>query len=574
MAYTETPSGAESSYQRSSDREWVAAAVYEEYCAERRPFLDRFAECAKLSDRTAYVWPETSPIEAMVQANQSDGARGVDFLKAALMLTMLPPNVQAVRIEADPVLAKLYDDVTKGKVTLDSQLSIYSQKIADEVDAIHLRGPTEIAVRDLLIGGNAGFFLYKKGLPRHIPLSRYVQKRDSYGRLLRMIICEQVEERFLSERAKKALQSPSARPTSSLYVYSGSVLYEPTNPKTKDKKYEIYTCVEARQGKDEFDDLTYDVWQEIAGVVIEGSFGGPYDEHNCPFMSWGYEWVGSENYAHSRVERYSGGLNSTEGLTQIVLEGAAAISKIVLGVDPGGLISPDELADAKNGDIVPARVTNGVVQDVGAIQTHKTLDLGFAKALRDTLSQETSRDFGYIYQARDKDRVTAEETSVLAQQLERGLGGIYSHFSRTIQLPLFERVIYRLEERNEAPIIPMRRKDRDKKQILHVRVITGLEALGRGNDAQRILGVIQSLAQMASIPQQVMQQLDVKTIIKKICLSQGVNPEEFTLTDEQVAALMEQARQQQNIEALGPNIVNQVGQAAIAAQNPPSQSAA
>jgi hypothetical protein len=78
---------------------------------------------------------------------------------------------------------------------------------------------------------------------------------------------------------------------------------------------------------------------------------------------------------------------------------------------------------------------------------------------------------------RNAERVTAEEIRYMAQELEAALGGIYSTLSQEFQLPFVTRVMFQMERQKKLPVLP--------EGLVKPAIITGVEALGRGNDVVR-----------------------------------------------------------------------------------------
>ena len=66
----------------------------------------------------------------------------------------------------------------------------------------------------------------------------------------------------------------------------------------------------------------------------------------------------------------------------------------------------------------------------------------------------------------------------MAEQLEAGLGGVYSVLTEELQLPLIRRVMFLMEQDGDLPPIPP--------QLVEPQITTGLEAIGRGNDKARL----------------------------------------------------------------------------------------
>ena len=156
---------------------------------------------------------------------------------------------------------------------------------------------------------------------------------------------------------------------------------------------------------------------------------------------------------------------------------------------------------------------------------------------------------------RDAERVTAEEIRFLANELETSLGGIYSLLSNELQLPLAKRIINSLEKQEKLPKLP--------KDTVEPVIITGFEALGRGNDANKLATMTQTLAGTIG-PEALIQYLNVSDYIKRIGTGFGIDMKGLIKTEEQVQQEQQQAAQAQQraemAKAGTPNAVTQGGE--------------
>jgi hypothetical protein len=128
------------------------------------------------------------------------------------------------------------------------------------------------------------------------------------------------------------------------------------------------------------------------------------------------------------------------------------------------------------------------------------------------------------------------------QELEIALGGVYSILSQEFQLPLVQLIMTKLKKEKKLPQFP--------DEALKPMVITGVEALGRGQDLNELAGFLQHLAPLG--PGVVQQELNVSEYISRLAASLGIDTEGLIKTDEekQQAAeaqkkAMEEAQEQQ-----------------------------
>ena len=242
--------------------------------------------------------------------------------------------------------------------------------------------------------------------------------------------------------------------------------------------------------------------------------------------------IDGEDYGRGYVEEFLGDLKSLEGLSQALVESAAASSKVVFMVRPNSVTKKRDLALTRNGDII-----TGSEEDVSVLQAQKQYDLQVVERSIAKLEERMSYAF-LLHTAiqRDAERVTAQEIRYMAEQLETAMGGVYSLLSQEFQLPLVKILMKRMQESKEIPPLP--------KNSVKPTIITGIEALGRGNDLQKLREFVAELGNLAQMNPQVVQSLNPDDLIKRIATSLGIEMEGLIKTQEQMAA-EQQAQQEQ-----------------------------
>ena len=73
----------------------------------------------------------------------------------------------------------------------------------------------------------------------------------------------------------------------------------------------------------------------------------------------------------------------------------------------------------------------------------------------------------------------------MAEDLEQALGGIYSILSQEFQLPYVMRKMAIMEKNKKLPKLP--------KSSIRPSIVTGLEALGRGNDKNKLISFLTTI---------------------------------------------------------------------------------
>jgi hypothetical protein len=151
---------------------------------------------------------------------------------------------------------------------------------------------------------------------------------------------------------------------------------------------------------------------------------------------------------------------------------------------------------------------------------------------------------------RKAERVTAEEVRLVTQAIERQLGGIYSVLSQEFQLPLVKILMTRMTASKKIPSLP--------KGFVQPVVVTGVEALGRGQDLNKLDSFIAGIGQVLG-PETVQRYVNISEYLKRRAASLGLDTDGLVKTEEQLQAEAQQAQQAQITSQLGPNAVNAMG---------------
>ena len=278
------------------------------------------------------------------------------------------------------------------------------------------------------------------------------------------------------------------------------------------------------------------VRQEVADIDIPEA-AGKYPLDKNPWIPLRYSRIENEDYGRGFIEEYLGDLQSLEGLTQAIVEGSAAAAKVLFLVNPNGTTRPRILANSPNGAIV-----QGNAQDVTVLHQSKER-LGFAFLLNTSIQ-------------RQGERVTAEEIRYMAQELEDVLGGVYSILSQEFQMPLVNRLMDRMSKSGRLPKLP--------KKIIKTTIVTGLEALGRGHDLNKLDSFISGASQL--LGEQFATYVNMSDYLKRRATSLGIDVEGLIRTEEEIQMEQQQQQMMQMGQQVAPNMTNAAGKMAL--ENP------
>lgn len=478
----------------------TVAKRYSQLEAERDTFLERGREAARLTIPT--LLPDEGHSSSSIYATpyQGIGARGVNNLASKLLLALLPPNSPFFRLTIDDFdLQELVGDA-RGQV--EEGLARIERAAMQEVEGKAIRVPVFEALKLLIVTGNALVYMPKTGGMKVFRPDRYVVKRDAMGNLIELITKETVSPLMLPDEVK-ALIPQSETPQKSL---------------------DLFTCLK-RTPKG------FEVHQEVSGIEVPNSKGVFKPDQN-PFIPLRFIRIDGEDYGRGYVEEFVGDLRSLEALTQAIVQGSAASSKVLFLVRPNGNTKSRDLAKAPNGAFL-----TGDANDVSALQVQKASDFRVALETMRMINDRLSAAFLLNSSVqRSAERVTAEEVRFMAQELETSIGGIYSILSQEFQMPLINLLLTSLQKQGKMPKMP--------KDSVKPTVVTGIEALGRGQDLNKLATFLQYLQPLGA--EVIASEMNLGDYIDRLAASLGIDTSGLIKSSEQ--KMQEQMMQQQQMQ--------------------------
>jgi hypothetical protein len=346
-------------------------------------------------------------------------------------------------------------------------------------------------------------------------LDSYTVKRDVQGNIIKIIVKETLSAKTLPVDLQK---------------------YVDITAEDSFKTYDLFTCIK-REAK------RYEIFQEIQGNPIEESFG-QYPLDQLPWIPLRFNRIDNEDYGRGFVEEYIGDLKSVEGLSQAIVEGSAAAAKVLFLVKPNGTTKLRTLAESPNGAIVA-----GDANDVSTLQLNKSTDFRVANEMLQYLTNRLQ--FAFLMNSsveRQAERVTAEEIRYKAQELEMALGGVYSVLSQELQVPLVKLLLARLTKQGKMPKFP--------KNTVKPEIVTGVEALGRGQDLNKLATFLQYLQPLGQ--QIIAQEMNIGDYIDRLGASLGIDTSGLIKTSEEKQMekqMIEQQRQQMMQQQMMQDVV-------------------
>lgn len=529
----------------------TAAQRYAALSTNRDHYLTRARSCAELT--IPHLFPPEGANETSTYDTpfQSLGARGVNNLSSKLLLSLFPVNASPAKMqlgdaELDQLAAMQGADGDALRTVVAQGLMKIEGRIRRWMEGKALRPVMDMVFKHLIVGGNTLLHVNAAFGGRQYSLDKYVVVRDPTGFVLEIVICEPVDPASLSARLRKLLPEDKLAQVNT-----------PTQGPIK-TTLKLFTWIKWKA-----DRKVYSIHQEFEGKVVEGTQGS-YKKEKLPFIPLRWSAVDGEDYGRSYIEQYFGDLKSLESLSKAVTLAAKVTGKAVVLVRPGGVTNKNTLSKAETGDVIV-----GSMEDVGMLQFDKWADM---KVSFEMIKELTTRlAFAFLLNSaiqRNGERVTAEEIRFMANELDDALGGTYAMFAQHLQLPFILAVMGELSKPSAGEF-----KLPDLPPGVNPVVVTGLEALGRGHDLQKLdlflNGIVQTLG-----PQAVQMYLNPGEYMARRAVALDLDLTGLIKSEEQVQAEQAQAQQLEMLNRLGPQAIGAAGKMMaedVKAQNQPQE---
>lgn len=503
-----------------------AKVVYDRLSAQRQPYETRAESCALYTIPSLFPKSSDGASTDYTTPWQSVGARGLNNLASKLMLAMFPINTPFFRLNLSEFQAKALVNDPAQLTKVDEGLSMVERIVMNYMEANSFRVTAFELMKQLIVAGNGLLHIPMVMDSPYSPmklyrLSSYVVERDTYSNVLQIVTIDKIAYGALDEDIKNAV--------------SGTGEHKP------DDELTIYTHIY-------LDDETgeYMSYQELEGVEIEGT-GGQYPKDSMPWLPVRMIKVDGEDYGRSFCEEYLGDLKSLENLYESMVKMSMIAAKVLFLVNPNGITQVRRLTNANTGDFVAGRK-----QDVEVFQLEKYQDFNIAKSISESIESRLSYAFMLNSAVqRNGERVTAEEIRYVAGELEDTLGGVYSVLTQELQLPLVKILLKGLQAVSKIPDLP--------KEALEPAVATGLEALGRGHDLDKLQQFLTIILPLTGVQDPDINMTNVKM---RIANSLGIDTAGMLKTQEEKDQELAQQAAQQGRMAAAQSAGTNIGMAA------------
>lgn len=429
--------------------------------------MERVRECADLTLPSALPRLNAAKDADMVRPYQSLGAYGSTNLTNKLLLTIVPFGVSMFRFILSARIRADRDTTPEALAQLEAILYVRELLVQDQLEATRIRTRYRTAIEQLVILGNTLSMLTDDYQVKVFRLDQFVQKRTSGGDWLWVITHEKLDPLELTDEHVRILGKSR----------------EELEKRTEG--LDLFTkCSKQRDGKTV-------IRQELEGKELDGS-----EEPISRYFPAGYVELPGEDYSRGFIEERLGSLRSYNGLTKAILDAAAASSKILFGIDSDRTaVTPSDLAKPSGSVVGGVRIVEGKWDGVGCLQADKFADMQVAFAAAKEIGDELSTQMLVESAVQPQgERVTAFQVNRIARELEGATGGIYAHVAEEMQAPLVKRLVWQMQKDLRLPALPQALE-----KEINVETFTGLEAMGRQRDAEKIQTLMQALSLMPDL---------------------------------------------------------------------------
>jgi len=425
---------------------------------------------------------------------QSVGAVLTNHLASKLAGVLFPATQSFFRI-----------DSTVGADGMSFALGVAAKEVGSALAALENRAYKRIFLKSsyhqlvhamnlLLVTGNV--LLYRDsdtGNTHAYSIRQYAMLRDGSGKVLDIILKERI--------------AIGSLPSTLSHAFNGRDLSDNVCLYTRIKR-------ESRAVSDVFV-----ITQEVEGYKL----GEPaeYPEAICPYIPVTWNLVTGETYGRGHIEDVAGDFAKLSELSEALALYEIESCRVLHMAKPGSGADVDSMAQEESGAWVQG--------DPNAVAAYEAGDYNKILALAGEIENITNRispSFLYVQNQRQAERVTAEEIRQNATEAEAALGGVYSSIADSLHIPLAHILCW-----EDTP-------DFIEELLaggLTLSVLTGVAALGRTADVDKLLQAAQILGVVMPALTQSSKRFDPERIVEKVMLGVGLNPEDYSYTEEELA---------------------------------------
>lgn len=478
----------------------TASGRWSELDGLRQGFLSRCEKYAQLTIPSVCV-PDgyDQNNEEMMSDYQSLGAQAVNHLANKLSLTLFAPSRPFFRLDPSDKAIEEAAQVGLTEVEIKEILSSVERRAVKEMDKRAMRPKLLQSILHLIVTGNCLLILDKKRI-RVVGIRNYVVRRNIYGDVTEIILRDCVRFGQLDEKVKE------------LAKFKGK--------KEEDKVDHYQWICRIPNG-------SYEMTQWVDNDKLPKDFDGKWPEDKMPFRALTWNRSDGDNYGTGHVESYAGSLASLSILSEAEVKASVLASEFRWLVNPAGLTQPEDFERSENGAVIP-----GQQGDITPLSSGSGLVIQYTRPIIEDHKATIGRGFllnGSV--TRNAERVTAQEIQLQAQELETSLGGAYSRIAVDLQVPLAHFLLDIVDFKSS------------KTSEFEPIVITGIEALSRAGDVDKLLSFLSTLANVQQLNPNanLLGLINLGTVATELAAGFGIDSSKYLSPPEQMQQVQEAA---------------------------------
>jgi len=440
---------------------------------------------------------------------------------------LLNPAVADKLRESDPYL----------EAYINERLMVLERTYQQEIDILGLRSTWQEALTHSAIGNSLYYYNWIAGEHRNYRLDQYVIDRDGVGTIQGICTRERVDVNTLDEDTQRQL-------------YDKHLVGD-------DEELDMYTRVKIKPGTSG-ESLMYESYKEVEGIRMEET-EATWKKNELPWVPLRGRIRSGDSYGTGFMHVVRGNLRSAEGLSQCLVQGAAALAKVIYLVDESMGVYIKDIANSPNLAILPGRANA-----VSVIQSGKTVDLNFVRESIKDLVQDMYQA-GMMFMPRDSERTPLGETEIMDRELQTGRAGFFTLIYEEGAKKITNLHLAYLRHRKMFPDMDKylsNYPDLKGGKFIVPRVVAGIDAIGRNQEAKRYVAAQQLFNQSwggASAPAWDAA-FDMRANLAGIFALAGIDPALYGMkSKDQIAQDRAQMQQQQSMQIAGPQIAKSLG---------------
>ena len=269
---------------------------------------------------------------------------------------------------------------------------------------------------------------------------------------------------------------------------------------------------------------------------------------NLPYFLLGWTPIAGEDYSRSLVEENMGTIRTLEMVSKALAEGIAAGSEGRIVVNSAGPTSKDDIGDV-NWSIISARP-----EDISTFQPQVSSSV--STALTAVQYYERILDEAFLASSVSDlrgERVTAFQTNAVVNERSQKIGGVLASIEQNLE-SLVRRIIDLLIK--DEKIVP-EFQDALEDGGISLHIASGIDALSKQVDAARLENMVRLIYETQD--QEMASVLNKVNIAQGLARAYGLDMDQYTYTDEQIAARAQAQQQQQLAQQANQQVIQSAG---------------